>query len=143
MFNKILIVCVGNICRSPTAERVLQKLLPLAQVESAGLDALEGHAIEPSAAKILNGRGFNTSDHLGRKVTGQMVRETDLVLVMEVWQQQRLMKEFPAISGKVMLLGKWQEGLEINDPYKKSDEAFEAVFGQIEQACELWARRLS
>ncbi len=142
MFDKILVVCVGNICRSPTAERVLQKFLPTLQVESAGLDALVGQAIEPTAARILDNKGFNSSDHLGRKVTGQMVRDADLVLVMEVWQQQRLMKEFPAISGKVMLLGQWQDGLEINDPYKKSEEAFEAVFKQIEQACKLWVRRL-
>ncbi len=39
MFNKILVVCVGNICRSPTGERVLQKLLPNKEVASAGIAA--------------------------------------------------------------------------------------------------------
>ena len=42
MFNKILVVCVGNICRSPTAERLLRSHLPQMTVESAGLGALVG-----------------------------------------------------------------------------------------------------
>ncbi|EOK4674790.1 arsenate reductase/protein-tyrosine-phosphatase family protein, partial [Escherichia coli] len=40
MFNNILVVCVGNICRSPTAERLLQRYHPELKVESAGLGAL-------------------------------------------------------------------------------------------------------
>lgn len=42
MFNNILVVCVGNICRSPTAERLLQRYHPELKVESAGLGALVG-----------------------------------------------------------------------------------------------------
>jgi protein-tyrosine phosphatase len=71
-----------------------------------------------------------------------MVQEADLILVMEVFQQQRLMKEYPAVSGKVMLLGKWLDNLEINDPYRKSSEAFALVFEQIKSACKLWSDKL-
>ncbi|MEW3493211.1 low molecular weight phosphotyrosine protein phosphatase, partial [Pseudomonas aeruginosa] len=42
MFNKILVVCVGNICRSPTAERLLKNYQPALTVDSAGLGALVG-----------------------------------------------------------------------------------------------------
>jgi protein-tyrosine phosphatase len=71
------------------------------------------------------------------------VQEADLILVMEKFQQQRLMSEYPAASGKVMLLGKWQDNLEINDPYRKSAEAFAQVFNQIETACDAWSERLN
>ena len=45
MFNKILVVCVGNICRSPTGERVLQNLLPNKEVASAGIAAEKSRLI--------------------------------------------------------------------------------------------------
>jgi len=64
------------------------------------------------------------------------------VLVMERFQQQRLMQQYPALSGKVMLLGKWLNNLEINDPYGKSAEAFAQVFQQLEQACQAWSEKL-
>ncbi|MBG0943674.1 protein tyrosine phosphatase, partial [Escherichia coli] len=49
MFNNILVVCVGNICRSPTAERLLQRYHPELKVESAGLGALVGKGADPTA----------------------------------------------------------------------------------------------
>ena len=53
MFNKILVVCVGNICRSPTAERLLRRHLPAVTVESAGLGALVGKAADERAAAVV------------------------------------------------------------------------------------------
>ena len=52
MFNKILVVCVGTICRSPTAERLLRSHLPSLTVESAGLGALVGKAADERAASV-------------------------------------------------------------------------------------------
>ncbi|HII0070531.1 TPA: protein tyrosine phosphatase, partial [Klebsiella variicola] len=43
MFNSILVVCTGNICRSPIGERILKQLLPTMQVDSAGTAALIDH----------------------------------------------------------------------------------------------------
>ncbi|EBZ7918787.1 protein tyrosine phosphatase, partial [Salmonella enterica subsp. enterica serovar Rissen] len=50
MFNKILVVCVGNVCRSPTAERLLKRFHPSLTVASAGLGALVGKGADPAAA---------------------------------------------------------------------------------------------
>ncbi|CCJ93258.1 Low molecular weight protein-tyrosine-phosphatase Wzb [Cronobacter malonaticus 681] len=52
MFNKILVVCVGNICRSPTAERLLKRYLPDVTVASAGLGALVGKGADASAVSV-------------------------------------------------------------------------------------------
>ncbi|MDM6971615.1 protein tyrosine phosphatase, partial [Klebsiella michiganensis] len=52
MFNSILVICTGNICRSPLGERFLRKMLPDKRIDSAGTDALVGHAADESASKI-------------------------------------------------------------------------------------------
>ncbi len=51
MFNKILVVCVGNVCRSPTAERLLKRFHPSLTVASAGLGALVGKGADPAAER--------------------------------------------------------------------------------------------
>ncbi len=101
-----------------------------------------GKPIDSNAAVELVSHGYLNSDHSARQLDEEMVQQADLILVMESFQQQRLMKDYPGASGKVMLLGKWLNNLEINDPYKKSSEAFGLVFDQIESACNAWSERL-
>ena len=52
MFNSILIVCVGNICRSPTGERLMKHYCPHIQVSSAGLGALVNYPADENAIKV-------------------------------------------------------------------------------------------
>ena len=143
IFSNILIVCIGNICRSPTAEKIIQSKCPKLNISSAGINALVGQPIDPSASFELIQKGYDSENHSARQISDRLVQEADLILVMEKFQQQRLMSEYPAASGKVMLLGKWQDNLEINDPYRKSAEAFAQVFNQIENACDAWSERLN
>lgn len=58
MFNKILVVCVGNVCRSPTAERLLKRFHPSLTVASAGLGALVGKGADPAAASVASAHDF-------------------------------------------------------------------------------------
>lgn len=90
----------------------------------------------------MQANGYDADGHSARQLDEQMLQQADLVLVMETFQQQRLMAEYPSTSGKVMLLGKWLNNLEINDPYGKSTEAFSLVFKQLESACETWSEKL-
>lgn len=106
------------------------------------MKALAGKPIDWHASQQLQSHDYDSNNHCARQLTDQMLQEADLVLVMEKFQQQRLMRDYPALSGKVMLLGKWLNNLEINDPYGKSAEAFALVFQQIEQACQAWSERL-
>jgi len=142
MFDKILCVCIGNICRSPSAERILQEKLPNKQITSAGLGAVVGNGIEPNAAKVLNDHNYNSNEHAARQIDDQIINNVDLVLVMETTHQQKLMAKYPAASGKIMLLGKWNNNEQIPDPYKKSVDAFEQSFKQIENNCQFWADKL-
>ncbi len=141
IFKNILVVCVGNICRSPTAERILRQKLSGKFISSAGLGALKNKGIDPSAAAMLIENKYDAADHSARQISSSMLVEADLVLVMEKAHQQSLMDRYPAHSGKVMLLGHWS-GQEIDDPYRKSDEAFRFIFEQIEESCSEWVTRI-
>ncbi len=142
-YQKILIVCMANICRSPSAEIILQSKYPALTVTSAGLKALSGKTTEKNASKQLIANGYHLSNHIARQLQIKMIQEADLVLVMEKIQQQKLMQIYPAYSGKVMLLGQWLDNQEINDPYGKSEEVFALVFRQIEMACYAWGQKLT
>lgn len=93
--------------------------------------------------KLLEQNGYNSTDHKARKVNAKMIQSADIILTMEQSHQQALAKNYPQASGKVMLLGKWLDDLEISDPYQKSFEAFSQVFSQIEDSCDSWINILS
>lgn len=142
MFNKILVVCVGNICRSPTAERLLKKYHPGLTVESAGLGALVGHSADANATAVAADNQLSLDGHVARQISGKLCREFDLILVMERRHISRLCELTPEMRGKVMLFGHWDNEREIPDPYRKSREAFEAVYTLLDQSARLWAQAL-
>ncbi|HBR0998979.1 TPA: protein tyrosine phosphatase [Klebsiella pneumoniae] len=142
MFDSILIVCTGNICRSPIGERYLRKALPHKKIDSAGTGALVGHAADESAIYISTKHGISLDGHLGRQLTPSLARKYDLILVMEKGHIEQISKIAPEARGKTMLFGHWLEQREIPDPYRKSEEAFASVYQLIEQAGKLWAEKL-
>nr|WP_294973237.1 low molecular weight protein-tyrosine-phosphatase [uncultured Pseudomonas sp.] len=144
MFNRILLVCVGNICRSPTAEHLLRESLPGSgiAIASAGISALVGHPIESTALAILGDHGHRPPPHRARQLNRELIHEANLVLVMEHGQIQDVIRLSPEARGKTFLLGKWLHNLEIPDPYHKGPEAFEHSYRLIERAVSSWAGRL-
>ena len=144
MFKRILIVCVGNICRSPTAEHMLRvALAPYGiSVSSAGLGALKNHAIEKNARAVLESKGHVLSDHSGTQLNSSLINDSDLILVMEKKHIDGVLKIAPEARGKVLLLGKWQNNREIDDPYRQGKAAFDHAYALIEEAVNAWAQRL-
>lgn len=144
MFNKILIVCVGNICRSPTAEQLLRNALAHSAiaVSSAGLAALRDSPLEPTALQVLEEHGHAPVSHRARQLTSAAVSDADLVLVMEQRHIGGVLSLAPEARGKVFLLGKWQYNREIMDPYRQGKPAFVHAYALIEQAAQAWAQML-
>lgn len=142
MFDSILIVCTGNICRSPIGERYLQQLFPDKKINSAGTGALVDHPADKNADKISVLNGLSLSGHRGRQFTASMGREYDLILAMEKKHIEQIGRLAPELRGKTMLFGHWLQQREIPDPYKKSEEAFSLVYQLIAQAGNLWAQKL-
>lgn len=142
MFNKILVVCVGNICRSPTAERLLKRYQPTLTVGSAGLGALVGRGADERAIRVATAHDLSLEGHCARQITREMCREYDLILTMEKRHIARLCEMAPEMRGKVMLFGHWDQEREIPDPYRKSTEAFEAVYTMLDDSARQWAQAL-
>lgn len=145
MFNNILVICVGNICRSPTAEYVLKEKLankPGVNVSSAGLGALVNKPVDPTALAIMQEHGIDASAHRARQVTTDMLAGADLVLAMEPKHLDQLHKMAPQIRGRAFLLGKWLDDRSVPDPYRQQRPAFEHAWKLIEQATDAWLKYL-
>ncbi|MGJ7457501.1 low molecular weight protein-tyrosine-phosphatase [Halomonas sp. MA07-2] len=145
MFQRILIVCTGNICRSPVAAAMLKRRLPERDVTSAGLGALVGHGVAPQARALAEADGLEVADHEARQLTQEMLVGHDLVLVMSEGQRRAVSDIAPEALGKTLLLGRWLEegkGASIPDPYRKSDEVFAHVHRLLKEATEAWAGKL-
>ncbi|MCW6033868.1 protein tyrosine phosphatase [Pantoea sp. JK] len=143
MIKSVLVVCVGNICRSPTGERLFKRALPNIRVASAGLSALKGYPADQKAHDVAADHGVSLDGHQAQQLTASMCRDYDLILVMEKRHVEQVNRIDPAARGKTMLLGHWLNQQEIADPYKKSREAFEEVYGLLENATQKWVNVLS
>ncbi len=143
MIQSILVVCTGNICRSPLGERLLQQHLPALSIASAGTCGLAGHPADRRARQIAAMHGLSLADHVARPLTAAMMREYDLILAMESGQINRISLMAPEVRGKALLFGQWLRVQEIPDPYGKSIEAFDYVFRLLGEASQEWTNRLT
>lgn len=143
MFDSILIVCTGNICRSPIAERILRQIFADKKIDSAGVAALVDNPADPSAMTVAARHNLLLEHHHAVQFTSALGRQYELILVMEKSHQEQISRISPEARGKTMLLGHWLGGREIPDPYRKSQEAFESVYRVIDQACQSWAHKLN
>ncbi|EMB6255569.1 TPA: protein tyrosine phosphatase [Serratia marcescens] len=142
-FNSILVVCVGNICRSPTGEALLRERLPGVKVASAGIHALVGEAADESAVYVASKHGVSLDNHVAQQLTGSLCRNYDLILTMEKRHVGAIARIAPEVRGKTMLFGHWLGQVEIDDPYRKSQEAFEHVFQLLLRSADKWAQSLT
>ena len=109
MIERVLIVCVGNICRSPTAEVLLRNRLQgvATVVESSGLAAVIGSRIDPVAESVLVEHGATGESHVARQITQAQIRSADLVLAMEKRHVSAVHAMAPHARGKTFLVGRW------------------------------------
>lgn len=147
MFKHILVVCAGNICRSPVGAALLRQRLPGKRIDSAGLGALVGQGVEPTARELAEADGLDVADHQARQLTAEMLQAADLILVMSDGQRRAVGDLSPAALGKTMLFGRWLgepggQGEAIPDPYRKSPEAFAHVHSKLTAAADAWASKL-
>jgi protein-tyrosine phosphatase len=143
MFNSVLVVCVGNICRSPVGQRLLAQALPAMKVQSAGLHALVGYPADAMAHTVAASSGIDLSGHRARQLTGELGAEFDLILVMERAHRNEIGMRMPELTGRTMLFGQWLDGaVDIPDPYLQPRAVHEATISLIRRGAETWSHRL-
>ena len=139
----ILVVCVGNICRSPLAEGLLRRDLTGMTVTSAGLQAVVGHGAQGEMAALALGIGLDLSDHRARQFTTAMGAAQELILVMERGHRDAITRMAPHLTARTMLLDHWSSANGIADPYQNGQAAYEQAFAAIIDASKTWAARLA
>lgn len=140
-------VCVGNICRSPVGERLLQARLAARggalSVSSAGIAALVGHGADATAAEVALEQGISLEGHSARQFTRSLGLAHDLILTMEPGHRREIIHAAPDLSGRVMLFDHWTGGKGIADPYQRSRPFHAEVYSLIDAAGTAWAEKLA
>lgn len=143
MFDKIIVICTGNICRSPIGEALLrERLAGKGTVISAGIGALSGHGADPMACELMLERGIDISRHRAQQATQPLLSSMDLILTMDQTHSDWINRNFPQLRGRVHKLLKWQQNRDVEDPYRLPRSAFEKACVDIDTGVSDWLRRL-
>ncbi|MFO0008529.1 MAG: low molecular weight protein-tyrosine-phosphatase [Betaproteobacteria bacterium] len=145
--TKVLFVCMGNICRSPTAQGVFRTMVvdagiaDIVQVESAGTHAYHvGEPPDARAQQAAKKRGYEIGDLRARQVTADDFRDADLILAMDWENLSMLQQQCPkAYKHKLQLLMRFageHDAATVPDPYYGGPEGFNTVLDYVEDACQ-------
>ncbi len=141
---KVLFVCTGNICRSPTADGVFRKIVDAAglsdqiSVDSCGLSAYHvGELADPRSREMAQSRGYDLDDIRSRKIKPGDYVQFDYILAMDDGHLRDMRRQAPAANqNKIELFLDYHPdmaGQSVPDPYYGGENGFSHVFDMIEQ----------
>lgn len=140
----VLFVCTANMCRSPMAEVLFRDELRQRDLQagwsvgSAGVAASHGMRATEFTARVVTERGLDLAHHRSRPVDAELLRATDLVLVMEEAHRQTLREQYPRDTGRVHLLTEMAgEDGDVHDPVGTTIENYRRTADQLS---DLFAR---
>ena len=146
---KVLMVCLGNICRSPLAEGILKSKVDATNiyVDSAGTAGYHvGNAPDPRSIKVAHEHGIDISSQVCRKFTVSDFDTFDLIYAMDKSNYGNIIhlarRKEDAEKVKLLLSELNTEHIEVPDPYYDAEDGFEQVFQMIDKACNNIAARL-
>ena len=141
----VLFVCTGNSCRSVMAEGLLKDKIKEKgrsdiDVLSAGIMMLDGLGASPETRQLLKTEGIDVSGHRSQRVTKDMLRRADLILVMERLHEESILQLDPEVKNRVFLLKEFakidDDDLNITDPIGRSVEFYAHTLGIIKEAVD-------
>lgn len=149
--TKILMVCLGNICRSPLAEGILKSKLPSNSflVDSAGTANYHvGNAPDKRSVATARNHGLEISHLKGRQFRFEDFQTFDLIYTMDNSNYHHVMQQAKTEADKAkvkLILNEIYPGkdLDVPDPYYGGDQGFENVYQMLNEACEVIAHKLS
>ena len=153
MSVRVLFVCMGNICRSPTAHALFREAVTAAglnqeiAVDSAGTHAYHiGNPPDRRATETASGRGFDMTDLRARQVDHADYLSFDYIVAMDHDNLRLLKADCPADQlGRLSLMLDWATGWgeEVPDPYYGGDEGFVQVLDMLTDACQSLLRHIA
>ncbi|RTY66236.1 low molecular weight phosphotyrosine protein phosphatase [Flavobacterium sp. GSP27] len=150
MSIKILMVCLGNICRSPLAEGLLASKLPKNKfsVDSAGTGSWHiGHSPDERSIAVAKINKINISNQKGRQFSSADFDTFDYIYVMDNSNYEDVVQlaEHPKQIEKVQLILNElfpNEKVDVPDPYFGLPNGFEIVYNMLDEACTVLAQKL-
>ncbi len=147
MVYRVLLVCMGNICRSPTAEGILRHCIKInglsdkVEVDSAGTHGYHvGEPPDPRTQRAALSRGYNLSQMRARRVAPQDLEYFDLVLAMDKTNLDNLRRMAPADKhDRIKLFMDYSENFdddEVPDPFYGLGHGFDLVIDMVEDAAK-------
>lgn len=148
--TKILMVCLGNICRSPLAEGILQSKLPIEkfQVDSAGTANYHvGEAPDYRSVLVAKNHGIDISRQRCRQIKTTDFEKFDSIFVMDKSNYENVIKIAPNLESKnkvYLILNELNPNLnqEVPDPYYGSINDFEEVFQLLDKVCDVIVEKI-
>ncbi len=137
--KNVLVVCTGNVCRSPMAKALIRKevsdrgLGEEVFVDSAGTYAMVGYPASEGSVNAMAERGLDISDHRAKQLTADLVDRADLIIVMEERHRRSIFVTWPRAMVKTLLLSELSGGhAGIDDPYGGAQWEYDETAGIIE-----------
>jgi len=139
---KILFVCTGNICRSPMAEGYFRDLCKKNKrndidVASAGIFAGDNFSASPEAVKTMSNYSIDISKHKSRQITEELVRSSELIVVMTKPHKNTILASFNFVSDKVSLLHGFDGSKkDVFDPFGGDFNIYNKCFSEMKKALD-------
>ncbi len=134
--SHILVLCKGNVCRSPYAEHRLQHAGLDCTIESAGYYPHAGRCCPDTAVAVAGDREVDLSQHRSRVVTETMLEKADMILVFDQENRKTLIGKYAVPPHRIHFLGALNPAgpLLIADPWNQDRERFEQIYTHIDDA---------
>ncbi len=140
--QSVMLVCTGNICRSPLAEGLLRQHLPQLRVYSSGLAAMVGQPATTPTIELAQTFGVDIGAHRAQQINAFLVQSAQLILTAELRQKQEIERLYPLSRGRVFRI--CESGKEdVPDPYLGDDAGDQASATLTAQGIQDWAQKIA
>jgi protein-tyrosine phosphatase len=140
--QSILLVCTGNICRSPLAEGLLRQHLPQLRIYSAGLAAVLGQPATAETQALALAAGADIAAHRAQQINAFLVQSAQLILVAEQRQRQDIEKQYPTSRGRVFRICEASQQ-DIPDPYLGDAARYQSSAALTALGIADWAQKIT